>query len=382
MIVSTLLLLLPVAAASGWYAAKKSLHKSQNGSEQFTRNYLVGLNYLLNEQPDKAVDVFIKMLEVDSETVETHLALGTLFRRRGEVDRAIRIHQNLIARPQLPMTQRSEALLALGQDYLRAGVLDRAERIFLELAEIGDKYKKAALHHLLGIYQQQKNWEAAITTANKLVESEPSIKSYIAHYCCELAADNYAQGRVEQTRSYLKQALQTDRNCVRASLLQGDIELKAEKYKAAIEAYQQVKAQDADFLSEIIAPLSICYMRLGEEKKLFHYLEDCLRVFPQASLVLALVDLVERSEGSEAAVYYMANQLRQRSSLRGLQRLIALQLKTAMASAKENLLLLQTLTDQLLKDTSAYRCAHCGFSSKTLHWLCPSCRYWSTVKPI
>ena len=140
-------LLLPAAAWSGWWFANRAnSNKSADVYNKLSREYLVGLNYLLNEQPDKAVDIFIKLLEVDSDTVETHLALGSLFRRRGEVDRAIRIHQNLIARPQLSILQRKEALMALGQDYMSAGVFDRAERIFLEVVELGGSKETSSLH--------------------------------------------------------------------------------------------------------------------------------------------------------------------------------------------------------------------------------------------
>ena len=130
-------LLLPFAALSGWYAAKKTTKNNLGSTQNISKGYVQGLNYILNEKPDLAIDTFIKMLDVDKDTVETHLALGGLFRRRGEVDRAIRIHQNLIARPQLSHSQRTEALMSLGNDYMCAGVYDRAERIFKEGAALG-----------------------------------------------------------------------------------------------------------------------------------------------------------------------------------------------------------------------------------------------------
>ena len=298
------------------------------------------------------------------------------------MDRAIRIHQNLIARPQLPKQQRNEALLALGQDYLRAGVLDRAERLFLELTESGDDYTEIAFHHLLDIYQQQKQWDAAIAIANKIVANNETVKRYIAHYYCELAEEAQRQEQAEQARNYLKQALTTDPKCARASLLQGESELKAAKFKAAVEAFRQVEQQDPDFLPEIIVPLTQCYLQLGEEKELFHYLESCLQTSPQISLVLALADLIERSQGNGAAAEYITSQLRQRPSLRGLQRLIAIQLKTVENGAKENLLILQDLVAKLLKNKPIYRCISCGFSSKILHWFCPGCKNWSSGRPI
>ncbi len=202
MMLDLLLLLLPIAAVSGWYGGYKHKSSAAQKPNFLPRDYFIGLKYLIDEQPDKAVDIFIKMLEVNSDTVETHLALGGLFRRRGEVNRAIRIHQNLIARPQLVKGQRVQALSELAQDYMRAGVLDRAENLFLELLEL-DKGNEANFRYLLHIYEQQKDWEQAITIARKLHNMQPAI----AHYYCELGDH--------------KKALLMDKNCVRATLLQG-----------------------------------------------------------------------------------------------------------------------------------------------------------------
>ncbi|MCK5360007.1 MAG: lipopolysaccharide assembly protein LapB, partial [Gammaproteobacteria bacterium] len=159
-----LLLLLPLAAISGWIASRQDERiRSRKCGADIPSDYFKGLNLLLNEQPDKAIEVFIKVLEVDSETVETHLMLGNLFRRRGEIERATRIHQNLIARPKLDRYQCSQALFELAQDYLKAGLLDRAENLLLEYAEV-EKDPEPALRQLLYVYQQEKEWDQAIAT--------------------------------------------------------------------------------------------------------------------------------------------------------------------------------------------------------------------------
>lgn len=380
MITGLLFLLLPIAAVSGWYAAQRSFTKKKAFS--LTNDYLVGLNYLLNEQPDKAVDLFIKMLEVDSETVETHLALGVLFRRRGEVDRAIRIHQNLIARPQLPKQQRIEALLALGQDYLRAGVLDRAERLLLEVIEDGDQYTSIALNNLLDTYQQQKRWEAAIKIAYQLLAKGDNVQPNIAHYYCELAVLAYSSKQTEQAQHYLKQALDADKNCVRASLLQGELLFQAADFKAALHVYQRVKNQDPDFLIETIAPVVKSYEALNEKIALIDYLQMCLHEYPKTSLILTIAEHIRKNQGNILAIEFITKQLYQHPSLRGLQQLITLQLEIVEEKSRENLLLLQELSAGLLKNKPIYRCVNCGFSSKILHWLCPTCRNWSSVKPI
>jgi lipopolysaccharide assembly protein B len=379
-----LLLLIPIAAACGWYAAKRQPADHEFPAEKpFPRDYLIGLNYLLNEQPDRAVDVFIKMLEIDSETVETHLALGTLFRRRGEVGRAIRIHQNLIARPQLSKQQRTEALLSLGQDYLRAGLLDRAERLFQEGVNAENTQDSLlSLRYLLDIYQQQKQWEAAIQVAEKLIARGDAVQNRMAQYHCELATLAYKQAQTEQAQTYIKQALIIDPNCVRASLLQGEIAMQAQQFAAAIATYQQVQQQDVDYLTEIIKPLSVCYEKSADKAGLEKFLYEQLQLQPRTTLLLALVDLIQQRDGADAAIAYLFHELRRRPSLRGLQRLLALQMDKAQNGQRENLLILQDLVFNLLKTKPVYRCVYCGFGSKLLHWFCPSCKNWNTVKPV
>ena len=185
-----LLLLLPLAAVSGWFAARQDQrYKSRKCGADIPSDYFKGLNLLLNEQPDKAIEVFIKVLEVDTETVETHLMLGNLFRRRGEIERATRIHQNLIARPKLDRYQRSQALFELAQDYLKAGLLDRAENLLLEYAEV-EKDSEPALRQLLYVYQQEKEWNQAIATAKRLAKaSGESTDEMIANFLCEQAVE-------------------------------------------------------------------------------------------------------------------------------------------------------------------------------------------------
>jgi lipopolysaccharide biosynthesis regulator YciM len=378
-----LLLLLPAALGSGWYMGKSNKPSPREGvSTKIPRDYFVGLNFLLEEQPDKAVDVFIKMLEVDSETVDTHLALGSLFRRRGEVDRAIRIHQNVIARPHLAKQQRVQALLALGQDYLRAGVFDRAERLFLEVVEMGEQ-STLSLRFLLDIYQQEKNWQQAIQIAQKLATiTTEKMNVRIAHYYCELAIEARDKGQLEQAQKHLKQALVVDKRCVRASLLIADHEKQMGQFKQAIRFYQQVKDQDPEYLSEAINPLAECYEKLGKEEELIEYLQQCLTQYPRMSVVLALAEILKRYQGHADAASFIADQLRTTPSVRGLHQLIRLQLVDAEGPAKENLSILYDLTIKLLKNKPIYRCEQCGFHGKVLHWLCPSCKGWSTVKPI
>ncbi|HSW94338.1 MAG TPA: lipopolysaccharide assembly protein LapB [Gammaproteobacteria bacterium] len=346
------------------------------------RDYLVGLNFLLNEEPDKAVDIFIRMLEVDSNTVETHLAVGKLFRRRGEVDRAIRIHQNLIARPQLDKLYREQSLYELGQDYFSAGVLDRAERIFLEVVGVKE-YTVPALHALLDIYQQEKAWENAIQTASRLeAATRKNMQPVIAHYYCELAETVFHKGQSEQASHSLKQALEADPNCVRASLLLARIDMANKDYKSALKSLKKIKNQNPDYLSESIDFLASCYEGLDEEEKLVSYLMQMLEQFPHVPVVLILSERIREKKGDKVAAKYVADYVRRYPTLRGLHLFINLYISTTEGRARDDLEILQNLTKKLLANKPDYQCVSCGFSGKTLHWLCPGCKQWSSIKPV
>lgn len=376
-------LLLPVAAASGWFVARWGTQRSSGRRETALRStYFRGLNYLLNEQPDKAIEVFLKIAEVDSETVETHLALGNLFRRRGEVDRAIRIHQNLIARPSLDAEQRTHALLELGEDYMRAGLFDRAENLFSELIQIG-AHRPSALRHLLAIYQQEKDWDKCIETAERLEQvSGESMGSVIAQYYCELAEEAKREGDARRARRHLDQALTRDRRCVRASIIIGRMAREKGDYEAAIKAYRQVPDQDIEYLPEILNPLLVCYRALGREKEAMEYLQELIHRYDGISPVLSLAGMILEREGEQAAVSFITDHLRQRPSVRGLDYLIGLNLAHSEGPARDNLLILHDLTRKLLDGKAVYRCGHCGFGTRTMHWQCPSCKNWNSVKPI
>lgn len=380
---STWVLLIFFSLAAAWYLGYQARYKHVIDKKiNLPRDYLVGLNFLLNEEPDKAVDVFIKMLEVDSDTVETHLAVGKLFRRRGEVDRAIRIHQNLIARPHLDKVYREQSLFELGQDYLSAGVLDRAERIFLEVVDVKD-YAIPAYRALLDIYQQEKAWENAIQIASKLASAtKKNMQSVIAHYYCELAEIAIANKQNEQADHYMKNALLADRQCVRASLLQGRSLMDRGDYKTALRSFKNVKDQNPDYISESIDALASCYEALNEEEKLVKELMQLLKEHPHVPVVLILSERIRRWKGDKVAANFVADYVRRYPSIRGLHLFISLYQSNTEGRAREDLLILQNLTKKLLADKPDYRCVSCGFSGKSLHWQCPGCKQWGTVKSV
>lgn len=380
-IVWIILFLLCIGIA--WLLGYRARPKEEvSGKAGLSRDYLIGLNFLLNEETDKAVDIFIKMLEVDSDTVETHLAVGKLFRRRGEVDRAIRIHQNLIARPQLERLYREQSLFELGHDYLSAGMLDRAERIFLDLVNT-KSYSSQALKTLLDIYQQEKDWENAAQIALKYeAVIGQNMRPVIAHYYCELAESALAKNEYEVVLNYLDKAFSADKSCVRASLLQAKVLMAREDYKAALKSLKRIKDQNPDYLSEAIELMASCYEKLGEEDKLVVYLKALLEEYPRVPVVLILAERVRKWKGDKVAATFVADYVRRYPSLRGLFLFINLYISSAEGQAREDLQILQNLMKKLLSDKPDYQCSSCGFSGKSLHWQCPSCKQWSTVLPM
>ena len=379
-------LLLPVAAGTGWWAARNATRgttrKRESGGLQ--SDYFQGINYLLNEQPDKAIEVFIKLIEVDSETVETHLALGNLYRRRGDVDRAISIHQNLVARESLSVPQRTEALLELGQDYMSAGLLDRAEDLFNELAEDTD-YRVQALRQLIDIYEQEKDWPKAIVSARKLEKATGNQLGWIvAHYCCEQAGQHSGEGDAERALKYVQQARNIHAACVRASLLEADIYAGRGEHERAIRSLQRIEEQDPDYLPEAVDRLYRSFRALGRVEVLDDYLSKLLNRYGWSSLILSLADIKRESGGRHEAIRFITDRLRRRASVRGLDRLLDLEIeaRSDTGGMSEHLEILKGLTAELLFERPVYKCRHCGFPAKSLHWQCPGCKHWTSIKPI
>ena len=383
MISTTTLILVPFAALVGWvFHPRRWLLRRKTAPKKYPPDYLVGLNFLLNEQPDKAVDVFIRLLEVDSDTVETHLALGALFRRRGEVDRAIRIHQNLIARPQLEKRLKSQALLALGRDYMVAGVLDRSERLMQEVVELGGDCARAGFRYLVSIYEQEKAWHDAIATARQLQQqSGESLAHNISHYLCELAALSLDAGFPDEANKLLRQAHVTDPKNVRVNLIRGQLCQQQGDYRGAIKYLKQISEQDPEFIPESLETLTLCYEALGRTQAWLEYLEQSVAKYPQLALFTHLGKMLQKYQGREAGVNFFSDKLLTYPSVAGLHTLITLQ-QTGDAAAPALLHTINHVTTQLVEHAAHYRCRACGFSGKTLHWNCPGCHQWGVVKPI
>ncbi len=296
-----LFLLLPVAAAYGWYMGRRSAQQDkQQNADRLSREYVAGVNFLLSNQQDKAVDLFLEMLKEDSSAFEAHLTLGNLFRSRGEVERAIRIHQSLMESASLTFDQRLLATQQLGRDYMSAGLYDRAENMFAQLVNEKD-FRENAFQSLLTIYQSTSDWKKAIDIAEKLVKSgKHDLREKIAHFYCELALQEMSGDDLDEAISYLNKAVQADKNCARVSIMLGRLFMARQEYIKAADALKSVLEQDKKLVSEVLPILQECYQHLNQTDEWEDFLRRCVEEDCGATAELLLADIIEQQKGMKS----------------------------------------------------------------------------------
>jgi len=371
-------LTLLLGAALGWYLARRW----PRPHEQDTRGsseYLTGLTHLVNQDPDQAIAAFVKAVEVDDETVELHLTLGNLFRKRGEVDRALRIHENLLARPNLKPLYRNQARFELAQDFLKAGVIDRAEALFKELVAQG-MFLQPSLENLLALYEQVRDWRQALEAARQLeAVKSSSLRPLIGQYYCELSEAARARKDLPEALRLAGRALSEHPECVRASLLQGALHEVDEDLEAAAKSYRRVPEQDPRFIGEVLEPLRRCYEGLDDRAGYSAFLEEGEELWHHPSVVLARAQLMQAEKIDPSA--YLMERLQTQPQWKGLDLL----LQNAGGRSPEAAPLIEGLRVAMVKVMQrrpAYQCVHCGFTPTLLFWQCPSCKQWTTVAPL
>lgn len=375
-----LFLILPIAAAYGWFMGRNSVRQEQREEQKkFSKNYVTGINLLLSDQSDKAVDYFTEMLDVDSETIETHWTLGKLFRRRGEVDRAIKIHQNLISRPSITESQRYQAMFELGRDYLSAGFYDRAEKMLSELAQ-QKLFREPSERYLMQLYEATNEWDKAIRIALKIRRYDKTIESVIAQFYCELAE---RQEKSEEVLKYYQKALQHDKDCVRARLALGRWYLGQGKAKECLNYFLPIITDSPEFSSEVLPLLEQAYADLNDENGLLSCLHDLVMESPSATAVIMLAKHIAEQNDADAAEQFLLTALRRNPTMRGFHKLIEIHVQQAVPGReKDALSLLQSIVQEQIKQRPKYRCRHCGFSAQHLYWHCPSCKVWGEIQPL
>jgi lipopolysaccharide assembly protein B len=366
----------PVFFALGWIAARIDIKQIVSESRALPRSYFKGLNFLLNEQPDKAIEAFIEVVKVDPETIELHFALGSLFRRRGEYDRAIRMHQNLLDRADLAGEQKLQAQMELGQDYLKAGILDRAEEVFSKLEKTS--LAMVARRALLEIYEQEKDWPRAIEMTRQ-VETDPRA---LAQYLCELAQSESAQSRPDAARRHLDAALEANRKCVRASLLCGDLERSQNNLEKAVDHWKRVESQNPAYLALVAQRLVEAYRDAGRAEEGLTLLAGYLERYPSLDLLDTVFQQTLEAKGAEQAYEIVRDELKRNPTLLGLDYLLEAQIVAAGSPDKRrDLELVRNLVHGHTRRLARYRCESCNFKARQFHWQCPACGGWETYPP-
>ncbi|MDR1708686.1 MAG: lipopolysaccharide assembly protein LapB [Candidatus Accumulibacter sp.] len=371
------LLFFPLFFGVGWLAARIDIRHLVRESRALPRSYFRGLNFLLNEQPDRAIEAFVEAVKVDPETVELHFALGSLFRRRGETERAIRMHQSLIEREDLPEDLKLQALSELGQDYLKAGLLDRAEDIFDKLRD--SSRAEDAKRNLLEIYQLEKDWDKAIAIAAELPDF--ASQREIAEYHCELAADEMMRAHPDAAAGRLATALERNRKCVRASLLQGDIAQQQGRPAEAIACWQRIEQQDPAYLALVAKRLLEAFRKLERRGEGLLLLRGYLERYPSLDLLDVVFQLVLEAEGPQAAYTLVRDELRRNPTLLGLDKLIEARLLDTPPETRADLDLVKGIVQGYTRRLARYRCDNCGFKARQFYWRCPACGGWETYPP-
>lgn len=374
------LLALPLFFALGWLAARIDIRQVVLESRALPRAYLTGLDHLLQDQPDKAVDAFVEAVRIDPQAVELQFALGSLFRRRGETERAIRIHQQLAEREDMGEEQRLRALEEIGLDYLKAGLLDRAEAAFLRLR--GTRVDEVALRNLLEIYQQEKDWNKAIVVADALPDHEGLMwRREVANFHCELAAAALADSRFEAVREHVDAALAVNRRSVRASLLLGELLAAQSRDEDALEAWKRIENQDPVYLALVAEPLMQAYGRLGRIEQGHQLLRAWLKQHASLDLLDELFRWELERNGARAAYAMVREELRRNPTLLGLEKLLQAGQLTAPRAMRADIELVRQLIHGHTRKVARYRCDACGFKARQFQWRCPACGGWETYPP-
>lgn len=377
------LLSLPLLFATGWLARGFESKVRETDNAALPRSYFRGLNHLLNDQPDKAIDAFIEVVKLDPETIELHQALGNLFRRRGEFDRAVRIHTHLLNRADLPARQRSQALEDLGQDYLKGGLLDRAEETFARLLE-DLHHRFDALRALLRIYQTEREWLKAVDCARRL-EREAGESHYvaIAHYYCELASDALARGALDEAQRAIDEALVANRKSIRALMLAGDLAAKRGDAAEAITRWRKVEDASSEHVPLIASRVADTMAAHNGETEALNWLERALLDSPSIDLLDIVAHRMTAWRGAAAAEAVIARETQRHPSLLGFERLLEARLAITrdQGGADGELQLLSSLLSNHTQKLARYRCSKCGFRAREYHWNCPGCSSWDSYPP-
>lgn len=374
------LIALPVFFGLGWLAARIDIKQVLSETRSLPAAYFRGLNYLLHGETNKAVEVYVDIARHHAETVELQFTLGTLFRRRGELERAIRMHQKLLERRDLTENQRQSAELELAIDFMKAGLFDRAENLLHALADTN--YARQAREELLSIYQQEHEWSKAIEVASLLRDESHTYQHEIAQFNCELAAQALVRGKLDEARHYLDQALSGHRHCARARLMLGEIAMAAGEIETAIEHWLSMEKQDLNYLALAARQLMAAYDKLGRTEDGDLLLQRLVRQSPELDVVDLVYERLTAREGIHAAYEFVRERLREHPTMPGLRKVLEAHLLVAPDAQKPELEIIIRLLNENTREHGMYYCRECGFKTRQYFWHCPACNEWETYPPV
>ena len=379
------LLALPLFFSLGWLAARIDLKQLLAESTALPAAYFKGLNFLITNQQDKAIEAFSEAVQANTDSLELHFALGSLFRKRGEVDRAIHLHLNLLEKKELEPQQKLAVTAELAQDYLKAGLLDRAEELFESLND--NRYRQPALRALLEIYVREREWERAIKAATELERlSGIPFRIEVSHYYCEMAVKSKLANDTHTARFELEQALNANKNSIRANVLLGDLEVETEDHKSAISTWKRIEFQKPEYLGLIAPKLINSYRALNQISEGLSLLQSYLQTYKLSSLLNVLFESTLAEEGAESAAKLARNELIRKPSLNTLDQLLQARAivesnhpQNLKNSNAQDTQLMQQAVRHAIGNRTAYYCEQCGFKAKYHHWQCPACNAWESL---
>jgi lipopolysaccharide biosynthesis regulator YciM len=368
----------------GWLIGRVGSSRTESDSakevQNYNESYIRGLNYLLANQSDKAIDLFVELVKVDQDTMETHLALGNLFRNKGEVDRAIKIHQNLIARPNLTQGQRVMALSELAEDYQKAGLLDRAENLNRELVQINPRNEQVQ-RKLFEIYSLEKSWQEARQAAEVLVElNVPDARLILTHCYCELAEQAFESGNIREARQQLSHAIDIESNCERAKLLLLKVYLHSQELSRAGKLFEQLQQTEIQHIELLIPPARELYRQRGSNQNYLEFLRRQYDKTPASALAVELLSNYLATEQHDLLLEFLLGVLKNRPVSLDVFGFAMRYFKNYPANLD---LAWPELSEKFIEFKSrqvAHVCQACGFGSHRFFWKCPSCQSWSSMK--
>ncbi len=370
------LIALPLFFTLGWIAARIDIKQLLSETTSLPAAYFKGLNFLITDQHDKAIEAFTEAVQANAESLELHFALGSLFRRSGEVDRAINLHLSLLDRKELPALQREAIKAELAQDYLKAGLFDRAEELFSGLDQ--SRYQQPALRALLEIYVREREWHRAVKVATELERiSGIPFRKEIAQYYCEMAVKSILDQDLHTARHELEMALDANKNCVRANIMLGEMEANNKAHKVAIGFWKRIEFQNPAFLGIVAHKLLNSYREIGELEEGVNLLKQYAQTYKLPSLMAVVFEITLAEEGADSAAKMAIDELERKPSLQTLDQL--LKARGLQATPNTDNGLMQQTVRYAIGNRSAYCCEQCGFKARNFHWQCPACNAWEAL---